>query len=102
MLTIAKSKLSRLSYSEVVNLPLESIFNRTEASSFYEISGGLIPCDRHLHILSDAVKRFKPRHPTVYLGGNDLDGKCIIAEQVSFLTQLKNKFSLQTVMALCY
>jgi lysophospholipase L1-like esterase len=55
------------------------------------------------------VRRFQPRHLIVCLGGNDLDvsdvdwdGECVVAKLVSFLTQLKNTFSLQTVTVLSY
>ena len=78
-----------------------------EQVDYYGISGGLVSNNRHLCILTDAVRRYRPRHIIVFIGGNDLDSKdanfdveCLVTRLVAFLTQLERKFHLHSVSVL--
>lgn len=66
-------------------------------------------CDHHLGLLSSEVRHRRPQHLIVCLGGHDLDvtdwdwsAEWVVAKLVTFLTQLRNKFSLKTVTILSY
>lgn len=68
-----------------------------------------ISCDHHLGLLSGVVRHHRPQHLIVCLGGNDLDvadwdwsAECVVAKLVTFLTQLRNRFSLKTVTIFSY
>ena len=76
---------------------------------YFGISGGLVSCDRHLELLSTAVRRHNPHHLIVSLGGNDLDdnesdwsAECVVSKLVSFLTLLRTRYTLKTVTVLSY
>lgn len=78
-----------------------------EQVDYYGISGGLVSNNRHLCILTDAVRRYRPRHIIVFIGGNDLDSRdanfdveCVVTRLVAFLTQLERRFHLQSVSVL--
>ena len=78
-----------------------------EQVDYYGISEGLVSNNRHLCILTDAVRRCRPRHIIVFVGGNDLDSKdanfdvgCVVTRLVAFLTQLERRFHLQSVSVL--
>lgn len=64
-------------------------------------------CDHHLGLLSSEMRHRRPQHLIVCLGGHDLDvtdwdwsAEWVVAKLVTFLTQLRNKFSLKTVTIL--
>lgn len=78
-----------------------------EQVDYYGISGGLVSNNRHLCILTDAMRRYRPRHIIVFIGGNDLDSRdanfdveCVVTRLVAFLTQLERRFHLQSVSVL--
>ena len=57
--------------------------------------------------LTDAMRRYRPRHIIVFIGGNHLDSKdanfdvgCVVTRLVAFLTQLERRFHLQSVSVL--
>lgn len=110
-LCVGDSHVNRLSSYIGTRLPSSSVFDITGLSDvkFYGISGGLISSDRHLSLITAAVRQYQPRYVIVCLGGNDLDSsdpdwsiEVILMRLVTFLTQLKNLFNLQKVTVLSY
>lgn len=114
-LCVGDSHVNRLSSYIGTRLPSSSVFDITGLSDvkFYGISGGLISSDRHLSLITAAVRQHQPRYVIVCLGGNDLDSSdpdwsievILIGRSlrlVTFLTQLKNLFNLQKVTVLSY
>lgn len=110
-LCVGDSHVNRLSSYIGTRLPSSSVFDITGLSDvkFYGISGGLISSDRHLSLITAAVRQHQPRYVIVCLGGNDLNSsdpdwsiEVILMRLVTFLTQLKNLFNLQKVTVLSY
>lgn len=64
---------------------------------FYGINGGFISNDRHLSLITAAVRQHQPRYVIVCLGGNDLDSSdpdwiidVILKSLVTFLKSESN------------
>lgn len=110
-LCVGDSHVNRLSSYIGTRQPSSSVFDISGLSDvkFYGISGGLISSDRHLSLITAAVRQHQPRYVIVCLGGNDLDSSdpdwsidVILMRLVTFLTQLKNLFNLQKITVPSY
>lgn len=79
-----------------------SVFNIYELKemNYFGISGGLVSNSHHISLLTSAVRRFRPQHLIVFIGGNDLDScdldfslECVVSKLTAYLTQLKGVFT---------
>lgn len=63
----------------------------------------------HLSLITSAVRRCRPQHLIVFIGGNDLDSseldfslECIVSKLTANVTQLKRCFHLKSVTVLSF
>lgn len=88
-----------------------SVFNIYELKevNYFGISGRLVSNSHHISLLTSAVRRFRPQHLIVFIGGNDLDScdldfslECVVSKLTAYLTQLKRCFHLKSVTVLSF
>ena len=75
--------------------------------NYYGVSGGRVSKKEHLTLFNSAIRRFRPTHVIVLIGGNDLDSAepdfdvhCVVFKLVTFLTQIKKLYDLKSVTVL--
>lgn len=87
------------------------VFNIYELKevNYFGISGGLVNNGHHLSLITSAVRRCRPQHLIVFIGGNDLDSseldfslECIVSKLTANVTQLKRCFHLKSVTVLSF
>lgn len=110
-LFVGDSHVNRLRTHVGTEHPSSIVFNIAglPSVSFYGISGGLVSNNKHLSLITAAVRQRRPRHVIACIGGNDLDTsdpgwnpEILITRLVTFLTQLKNCFNLRKVTILSF
>ena len=106
-LYVGDSHVNRLRTHVGTEHPILIVFNIAglPSVSFYSISGGLVSNNKHLSLITAAVRQRRPRHVIACIGGNDLDTwnpEILITRLVTFLTQLKNCFNLRKVTILSF
>lgn len=88
-----------------------SVFNIYELKevNYFGISGAFVSNRHHISLLTSAVRRFRPQHLIVFIGGNDFDScdldfslECVVSKLTAYLTQLKRCFYLKSVIVLSF
>ena len=79
--------------------PSSNVYNISSLQDvhYYGVSGGRVSKKEHLTLFHAAIRRFRPSHVIVHIGGTDLDSaqpdfnvKRDVLKLVTFLTQIKN------------